>query len=312
VNPVASYIEAHHEALGLERLGIPRRPSCVLVTPGFRHSRHVVVLVLAEGRREPGRGGTLPRRRGDAAGLAREARNLRSVERLLASGRRGSTPSAIAFEHGPPHPLLLETALAGRPVSPAALRRDRDLAVESVAAWLEELAASSAAWPPDDGWHERLVSAPLRALAARPGAGMAALVERTLERAEALRDAALPLVFEHGDLCHPNLLLARGGRLGVLDWERSRPGGLPAHDLFFFLAYAASAGRNPPRALRTAFFGRTPWARRVAERYALRVGFDPALLDPLLAVACGRALAHGAALPRLVLLWRLSLGEAGE
>jgi aminoglycoside phosphotransferase (APT) family kinase protein len=311
VNLVASYIEAHHEALGLERLGIPRRPSCVLVTPGFRRSRHVVVLVLAEGRRGPALVGKLPRRSRDTAGLAREARTLQSVERLLAGDQRGTTPRAIAFDHGPPHPLLLETALTGRPLSPAALRRDRDRAVETVAAWLEALAVASAASPHDDSWHERLVTAPLRRVAARSGAGVAALAERTLERAEELRGAGLPLVFEHGDLCHPNLLLSRGERLGVLDWEHSRPDGLPAHDLFFFLAYAATSGRNPRRSLRSAFFGRRPWARIAAERYALRVGFDPALLDPLLAVACGRAVAYGGAPARHVPLWRLSLDEAG-
>jgi aminoglycoside phosphotransferase len=288
VNPVATYVAEHHERLGLERFGIARRPPCVLLTPRFKRSRHVIALVLAEERQGPALVGKLPRRATDAAGLAREAENLRAVRRALSDA---SVPTVLAFEDDRTHPLLLETGLEGVPLSPAALRRNRRGAAEAVAGWLERLALATASAPVDDAWYERLVREPLRSVAASTPA-LGRLVKLTLARSEPLLDAGLPLVFEHGDLCHPNLLLGPDGRLGVLDWERARPDGLPGHDLFFFLAYAAD-----------------PWAWGLAERYAERVGLDPALLRPLLALSCARAIASGSGLPRHALLWREALEE---
>ena len=67
----------------------------------------------------------------------------------------------------------------------------------------------------------------------RVGAGEApdalpdGLVERTLDALRPLRDAGLPLVLEHGDTSHPNLLLRRFGDLAVVDWELANPDGLP-------------------------------------------------------------------------------------
>jgi hypothetical protein len=296
VNPVATYVAAHHEQLGLERLGIPRRPCCVLVTPRFRRSRHVVALVLADGHAAPALVGKLPRRAADASGLMREAKNLQAVGRALSDD---SVPSVLAFDTGPPHALLLETGLAGAPLSPAALRRNRHKAAEAVAAWLERLALATASTPVGDAWRERLVRDPLRSVAATTPS-LRRLVKLTLERSAQLVDPGLPLVFEHGDLRHPNLLLGEGGRLRVLDWERARPDGLPGHDLFFFLAYAAEPD---------SFFGRSPWAWELAERYAERLGFDSALLRPLLAVSCARAIASGAASGRHAVLWRRALEE---
>src|SRR5919204_4725462 len=136
VNPVATYVAEHHERLGLERFGIARRPPCVLLTPRFKRSRHVIALVLAEERQGPALVGKLPRRATDAAGLAREAENLRAVRRALSDA---SVPTVLAFEDDRPHPLLLETGLEGVPLSPAALRRNRRGAAEAVAGWLERL-----------------------------------------------------------------------------------------------------------------------------------------------------------------------------
>jgi aminoglycoside phosphotransferase len=329
VNPVSSYIAAHHERLGLERLGIRRRPSCLLLTPRFRLSRHIIVLVLAPCRREPVLVAKLPRLAGDSGALAREARNLRAVEPALAGHGEGTAPALVAFHDDVAYPLLLETALGGRPLSPAAVRRNRDGIVARVAVWLERLAAATAAMPRDDTWYERLVSVPLLSLAASPGQApeVRSMVERTLEHAEALRATSLPLVFEHGDLGHPNLLCQADGRLGVLDWESAESAGLPAHDLFFFLAFAAMAGhratgdRRSVSSVRAAFFGARPWAWPVVERYGLRLGIDAALLRPLLAVSCARVVAASGgpsrptrrpasdAAGRHMLLWRYVLDE---
>jgi aminoglycoside phosphotransferase (APT) family kinase protein len=303
MNPVAAYVAAQHEQLGLDRLGIPRRPSCVLVTPRFRRSRHVIALVLGERPPAPVLVGKLPRRTGDAAGLAREAENLRAVGRALSDD---SVPAVVAFEEELPRPLLLEKALPGTPLSRAALRRDRrHSSAEAVAGWLERLALATARTPDGNAWYERLVREPLRSVAtAEPQ--LRGVVELTLERAGQLLDASLPLVFEHGDLCHPNLLISDDGRVGVLDWERGQPAGLPGFDLFFFLAYAADGGRHR---VTDAFFGRNPWAWQIAGSYAERLGIDRTLLRPLLAVSCARAIASGAPAARHMLLWRHALAK---
>lgn len=66
-----------------------------------------------------------------------------------------------------------------------------------------------------------------------------------------LRSMQLPLVFEHGDLSYPNLLLLPTGEPGVLDWELANPDGLPACDLFLFLTYVAFSGITCRRAAPT-------------------------------------------------------------
>jgi hypothetical protein len=258
--------------------------------------------------------GKLPRLAGDGGALASEARNLRAVERALPGGDTGTVPSVVAFDGDPAYPLLLEKALVGRALSPAAVRGDRDRIVGAVEAWLRRLGAATAARPRDEDWYERLVSEPLRELARAPGqtAAVQEMVARTLGAAEVLRAWDLPLVFEHGDFCHPNLVLLADGRVGVLDWERADPAGLPAYDLLCFLAYAAWTRRrvrDREAGMRAAFFGRRSWAWRAAERYTDSLGIDRVLLAPLLAVSCARALARSAPAARLVPLWRDALRE---
>lgn len=329
MNVIASYLTAHRERLGLDRLGVPPKPTCLLLTPRFRLSRHVIALVLEARGKRPLLVAKLPRLAGDGGALAREATALRAVERALSDGDAGTAPRLIAFDDQATYPLLLETAISGKALSPAAIRRDRDRAVDEVLAWLERLALATACRPKADDWYDQLVVAPLRGLASAGGrdSELRTMVDRTIELAEPLRAARLPLVLVHGDLAHPNLLRQGDGRLGVLDWERGELAGLPAHDLFFFLAYAAMAASNGDggrlAGVRAAFFGPRPWAWRVAERYAERIGLDPALLPTLLAVCSGRAVAaSGAPSPlarpatardataRHMLLWRLALDEA--
>lgn len=300
LNAAAEYLAANDELLGLDRFGSPRQPSCIVLTPRFRRSRHIVVLVLAPGRSQPVLVGKLPRLAADGDGLAAEAANLKAIGRVLAASDAGTVPTVVAFDDRNGHALLLETAVVGSPLGPRAIRRGRDAIVEKVAGWLERVAVATAREAPDSGWYERLVATPVRGLADDPTAlaDVRALAERTLDLGDALRDANLPLVFVHGDFRHPNLLCQADGRLGVLDWERADPAGLPTHDLFFFLAYAAGPGNQ------TAFFGRRPWAWQTAERYAERVGIDRGLLRPLLAVSCARALAADPAAAHLTYLWR--------
>jgi aminoglycoside phosphotransferase (APT) family kinase protein len=311
VNAAVGYLAAERERLGLDRLGVRERPACVIVTPRFRESRHVVILLLAPDARRPVLVAKLPRLPVCDRALAREARNLRALENVQSELDEGSVPALVAFEEDGHYPLLLETALTGEPLSPAAIRRDPAGALTAAPGWLERLGAATRG-EADGAWYDRLVNAPLHSLAARAtDPRVRELVAQTLDLAEALRSARMPLVFEHGDFGHPNLLRRPGGRLGVLDWERGDPAGLPAQDLFFFLAHAALAGARHRREemLHAAFFGSQPWAWKIAERYARRLAFETELLGPLLAVCCGRALERVGS-ERMMPLWRRVLGGA--
>jgi aminoglycoside phosphotransferase (APT) family kinase protein len=137
---------------------------------------------------------------------------------------------------------------------------------------------------------ERLIDRQLlQAQATFPGEE--SLLERTRELVMPLSEAGLPLVLEHGDLSHPNLLVGRRGRVAVIDWELAVLRGLPASDLFFFLTYVAMARRGARSnqeaivALDRAFFGQGSWARTYVRRYALELGLSRDTLTPLF-IAC--------------------------
>jgi hypothetical protein len=329
VNTVAAQLAERHEELDLAAFGIAPEPACVLLTPRFGTSRHVVALVLATETGRPALVAKLPRLAGDGAALSREAAGLTAVRRAL--GETSSVPRLIAHLTDQAHPLLVETAIDGRPLSPAALARDRDGCVEPAVAWLERVARSSARepGPEDDGVRFRaLIEGPLLALAASESADAAPaeLVERTLEALAPLRDAGLPLVLEHGDTSHPNLLLRRFGDLAVVDWELANPDGMPGHDLGFFLVYAAGAARRrdeaqTARRLHDAFFGPEPWAWRWWARYMHSLNLDPDLGGRLWLASCARAVAvgarrghglRGAANVRQLPLWRHAIDHLDQ
>jgi hypothetical protein len=299
VSFVVRYLAEHYDELGLDRFGIARRPMCLVLTPRFRHSRHVIVLVLREGTAEPSLVAKLPRLAGDGAALAREATILHAAGAALAGADAGTAPELVAFDDRPGSVLLLESALVGRPVSPRLVRRDRAGAVADVAGWLERLALATAQPARGDGWYARLVERPLHSLYDRAGrrSEVQELAGGTLAAAESLRAARLPLVLEHGDLGHPNLLRLRDGRVGVLDWERGDATGLPGGDLLFFLAYAGMATRSgrlradPLGGVRDALLGPRAWARPVLERHLNRLGVAAELVLPLMAVQCARVVA---------------------
>jgi aminoglycoside phosphotransferase (APT) family kinase protein len=328
VNVVATQLAARYAELDLDQFDIGRRPSCVMITPRFGASRHIVVLVLAQGDGRPVLVAKLPRLAGDGAALAAEATGLTDVQRAL--GETSSVPRLVAFLADQPHPLLVETAVQGTPVSPAALARDLEGNVEAAVAWLERLARTSGRPPSadeDDRRFRRLVEEPLQALGAGGHADLDLrdLVPRTLEALEPLRGARLPLVLEHGDTSHPNLLRRPFGDLGVVDWELADLDGLPGYDLCFFLVYAASAsrrgGQSPEPRLKEAFFGADAWTWPWWRRYLASAGIDPALGGRLWLAACARAVtvqagrtggAPGAAGVRQFPLWRHAIDHLDE
>lgn len=283
LNRIEVFLEANRERLGLEQYGLREPASYVLVTPRFRASRHVVFLVLPRESAEPALVAKIPRLKRDTGGLAREYAGLTAAQK--APVLAGTIPQIVAFEES----LLVETALQGAPLTRSDVRRLANL-VQTVVDWLLAL--------PRVLGHEvdysRLLEAPLRRVSEELGGTETELVERTLKLVAPLRGASLPLTLEHGDLSEPNLIRLDGGRVGLVDWELSEPGGLPAHDLFFFLAYVAFARTRAASsdeqvaAVHDAVVAPDGWARPVAVDYARRAGVPRALLGPLFVATWAR------------------------
>jgi aminoglycoside phosphotransferase len=287
VNAILSRVETLRGEGRLEGFALGKSPSCVLLTPRFRTSRHVVVLLIPSGAGEPKLVVKVPRLPGDGDGIAHEARVLTSLRERSAAASE-SIPKVVAYEDGD-HPVLVETALVGQPMTRRVLRADPVRCTDTVVSWLMSLPRSDR----DGTSFDRLIVEPLRAFSESfpEAAGERDLVSRTLEIVEPLRDTSLPRVFEHGDLSNPNLILLSSGRVGVVDWELAEEEGFPLHDLSFFLAFATSALRRTPTveeyvaAFRDAFFGRAGWARSRVLAYADRLELDTAVLAPLF-LAC--------------------------
>lgn len=290
MNVVQAFLDVSRERLGLERYGLRGTPSCVVITPRFPASRHVVVLVLAPGAAAPCLVAKLPRLRQDNGGVEREAASLRALER--ARPGIATVPHVVALERDEMRAILLETALLGEPIDQEMVRREPARCIQAVTGWIAELPSVHAS-DRGTGWFQALLERPLRRLsgALAGSAEGVRLLERTSELVAPLRRAEFPLVFEHGDLSDPNLLWLRDGSVGIVDWELSQPRGLPLHDLCFFLAYVAVATARATQvdsqveAFHRAFFEPGGWARPLLLANAERAGLPGWLIAPLV-VAC--------------------------
>lgn len=277
----------HYDDMNLADHGLSRAWESVLLTPRFVTSRHVVALIFAAGTRHPRLVVKVPRRPGDNEGVLREARLLRELAACTGAAV-GDVPEILgAFEIGR-DTVLVETALVGAPLDPARVAADLDLAIRSGTTFLDALPVTEDAV---HGWYERMVAEPLRALAqlVPHDAEVTELCERTHDVLAPLRSAALPAVFEHGDLSHPNILLHNGTKLQVMDWERASTAGLPGLDLVFYLQYlseSASSAYSRPQQL-DAFvdaWGRHGWGRPILRSHLAGRRIDPDLM-PLMIVA---------------------------
>jgi aminoglycoside phosphotransferase (APT) family kinase protein len=290
VNLIEAFLDSSRERLGLERYGLRGAPSCVVITPRFPASRHVVVLVLAPGATAPCLVAKLPRLDHDNGGVEREAASLRALE--WARPGIASVPRVLALERHDTRTILLETALLGEPIDQDMVRRDPASCIQAVTGWIAQLPSVHAA-DRGTGWFEALLEGPLQRLsgALAGSAEGARLLKQTSELVEPLRRAEFPLVFEHGDLSDPNLLWLGDGRVGIVDWELSQPRGLPLHDLCFFLAYVAVATARATQvdsqvaAFHRAFFEPGGWARPLLVADAEEAGLPGRLIAPLV-VAC--------------------------
>lgn len=284
---VLRHLERSFERLRLARYGVQAPLSGLFVTPRFRASQHVVVLVADRASPEPRLVVKVPRLRGGASGVEREAANLAALHEAWPNAA-GRAPRVVALEEIGGRLALVETALRGEPMTPALVRRHPRRCLEAGLALLAELPGR----PADERWLERLVEQPLRRLAERlPKGAEQDLIERTLAVVEPLRRAPLELPFEHGDVSAPNLFFVDRRRAGLVDWELAEPRGLPLGDAVFFLTFAAlaqAAARTPEAqraAFARAFIEEGAWAPAALRAHAARRGVPGELIAPLF-VAC--------------------------
>ena len=279
--------------------GLPRLSTApaarLLVTPWEEASRHVVCLYIDPGTRTMTGVAKLPRRPGDVSGISREAAVLTEV-----AGRtdalRDRIPRVVQLSTDGARSFLLETAVPGELVGPEAVRARGERLVEAGLEFVGRLPVSGST-DAEPSWFTRLVENPLEGVAQRVDLPTARdLVDRTIERLHPLRTASLPLVFEHGDLGHPNLLYD-GRHLGAVDWERAEAQGLPCGDLVFFLQYVSEARLSTferagqLQAFDLAFTGPEAWATPWFRRYAKKLGVDRDLVPCLVLATWARCAA---------------------
>jgi aminoglycoside phosphotransferase len=300
MNLVSTFLTKNWQRLNLNRFGEPSRLSCVMMTPRFRASSHIICFILAAGRLDPILVVKLPRLSGDNDRLDREAANLYAANRARAK-EDDSIPRVVVYEDYHRHRLLIETAVPGRPMSPAIVRQQPELCLEAALTWLLEfqLATMSSTSRDHGDWFERLVEQPLQQFKALlpPSAEEIRRVDQTLALLHPFRDQHLPLAMAHGDFSSPNILQYEDGRAGVVDWELAEPLGLPGFDLFFFLTYIAFARQNARKnaeylkAFQQAFFGPKAWARDYVARYRERLHLAPETIAPLFVLTWARYVA---------------------
>ncbi|MCX6044535.1 MAG: aminoglycoside phosphotransferase family protein [Chloroflexi bacterium] len=296
MNMVLHFLTRHWQAFGLEPFGPPTDLACVMATPRFRASSHVIFFILAAKQSTPILVVKAPRLPGDHARLDLEATNLKRVHNVRMGGFT-SIPRLIAYEDYAEHRLLIETAMPGETMS---FRLRSELAepyVQAATDWLIELHQATAKPRISDAhWYDDLLGNLAQQFVASVPLSSEELrrVEQTELLIRGIRAGRIPQVFEHGDLGPVNIMVTKTGELGVVDWELAEPGGLPAVDLFFLLTLASPAWRRAKRgsdyvtAFHETFFGPKAWARPYIKRYVASMALAPELLNPLFVLCWSR------------------------
>lgn len=290
MNFAEAFLHERGEALGLGNETF----TTLMLTPRFRASSHVVCLLFRPGAAAPTLVAKTPRLLDGRSTLAHEAASLSALQQLRPEGF-DSVPKLIAFESFHGRPLLIETALPGPLMEPAHVRAHGPHCCDLISTWLSVLHRSSALPAGSDGV-TTLVEEPLERFATRFPVTREEirLIANTRAMAAPLFSARLPLVFEHGDLSHPNVVVTGRDSVGILDWELARRHGAVAHDLFVFLTYVAfscsGASTEAGRAAAAfhAFEGNDAWARSCAARYVSQLQVDPTLLRSLFVLCWAR------------------------
>jgi hypothetical protein len=302
-------ISRHLADLRLHDPGLPipeRHGPPLLLTPRFRASRHVVALVPQGDGRDQG-----PLRSEDPALVLKVARvadrgevarrEAAALERIAAGPERwrASAPALVHLGRPWDLPTLVETAVSGRPLDPAMVRRDPERAIAAVSGWLVSMVRSadtpeSGAVPARDRI-ERLLDAPMTTfMAGWSGREEQPLIDATRAAGDTVRAARLPVAFEHGDASHPNLLRRSDGSLAAVDWECAEPEGLPLHDLTTFLAYVAvvrartAARHDEGEVIASSLLAADGWAARALAEHSQRIGVESGCIRALVTISLAR------------------------
>ncbi|MHC6591779.1 aminoglycoside phosphotransferase family protein [Arthrobacter sp. C152] len=297
MNYIDQILADHYGDLGLAAYGVPRTWTTLLLTPQFVTSRHVVALIFAEGADRPSLVVKVPRQPGDNASIRKEADVLLGLKAMGVGSAQGA-PEVVGVLDVGGQTVLVETAVGGNLLEPRLVVEDVARAVHAGMDFVAGLPCTRTV-PENLGWYERTIGTPLADLASLfpEQAEVPALVGLTHQALAPLRAEQLPAVVEHGDLSYQNLFLQPDGRLHVVDWERSRLDGLPAHDLVFYLQYVGQSREHAlssrPLQLK-AFnnaFSADGWAvGSVAEHLKLR-NVDTGLLPYLVIATWARSAA---------------------
>jgi aminoglycoside phosphotransferase len=286
---VLSYLSENWDYLELNRFGQRNKLTSIVLTPRFRASAHLIFFILSEKQRDPILVAKVPRIAGDNTRLLCEAENLRQVQSMREGGF-SSIPRLIASDDWGGNRLLIATALPGQPMKPAIVREHRTDCINAVLSWLLKVqVASRLSSREEPNWYTRLVEQPIKYLASvfDVSSSEYQLLGNLRELIHPLQHTELPLVFEHGDLSSPNILMGRNSEIGVVDWELSDPRGYPSGDLFFFLTYVAFATtkarslKDYVTAFDEAFFGKEAWAVPYLYEYADAINLPTEAIKPL-------------------------------
>ncbi len=291
---VDAFLRDHGEELDAAGLGLAEGWSTLIVTPWFQSSRHVIELVHSRHDRRMKVVVKMPRRPGDDAGIQREGVALRRLADLAPTAA-ARAPRVLALTTYGGQSLLAETAVEGQLLGPELVRSDLARAVREGIALVRTLPITSNTRE-DEQWFERLFEAPMRrALELVPRWGpLQALIGQSLAQLAPLRHRRLPLMFEHGDLTHPNLVLTPSGKLAAIDWERSEERGLPLHDLCFVLRHIAESragifDRTRRMEIFDQSFRREGWVMDALRSEGTRLSVDVELIPALVLASWARS-----------------------
>jgi len=295
---VERVLRRNHEELGLAALGFGTAVEVTLLTPRFATSRHVVALVQPEGSREPRIVVKIPRQPGDDEAVRLEADMLRQLTTLPASAGL-HVPTVLGVVSAEGRTVMVQSAVVGTPLNARGVRRRFQEALSAGTAFISALPVVRPAEDNGD-WYEAAVERPLARLAEHVpmGGDTADLCARTHAVLQPLRSILLPTVFEHGDLAHPNLFLTGpGARLGVIDWERATPNGVPGHDLTFFLQFLGESADRPGKGYTAAdvfdraFVQPGAWGVPVLREHLRARGLEPGIWGQLVIASWARTAA---------------------
>ena len=212
---------------------LPPSAPLLLLTGGHRSINKVVGLAFEPSRARPSAAVKFARVPEAEPGLEREARVLRrlgeerpdlgGVPRLRSKGRRAGRLAVV------------EDVVEGRSLLDLLQPDNFEEMALRVARLLIDLARTEV---PGAEWRQRLVEEPLAEFESQfgpvLGAPAIAQVREMLAGVGELQPAP-----EHRDCSPWNIVIAPSGEPVLLDWESAEPDGLPALDLFYFLANCA-------------------------------------------------------------------------